>query len=275
MSAGVITVTDRRELLGTLHACGRDAWPGIELDFATFSTLAASRIGDAALDELRAAELYLAIACSVGIDHAIIAFDEHYLSRLPALLTRAGWDAATATEIVQATRVRFLVGDTGCAPKIAEYDGRGSLATWLRVLALRGAMAAARTRRREVAVDDLVLVTESSPELDLLRSRFGAELELAFRGTFEALGPRDRNLLRYHVIERLGIDRIAALHGIHRATAARWIARARDALIEGVRRALQTHLQVDAAELDSLFQRVRSKLELSLQWFLTPTAMRR
>jgi len=54
--------------------------------------------------------------------------------------------------------------------------------------------------------------------------------------------PRERNLLRYQVLDRLGIDHIGALHGVHRVTAARWIAHARRALIEGVRRRLQDRL---------------------------------
>jgi len=61
----------------------------------------------------------------------IIAFDKHYLAGLAPALIRRGQDRAAAADVVQAVRVRFLVGDADRGPKIAEYNGRGSLAAWL------------------------------------------------------------------------------------------------------------------------------------------------
>jgi len=261
--------TDHRLL--ALYTRGRAAWPAIDLDLATFSALAAGSIGEGPIDDARAGDLYLAIACQVGNDPAILAFDRHYLSRLIPVLIRRGLDSARAADVVQAVRMRFLVGEAGRAPKIARYDGRGSLAAWLQVASVRIAISAERKHGREIAVDDLdVLATAASPELDLVRLQFNREFESAFRAAFEALTPRERNLLRYQLIDRIGIDRIAALHGIHRATAARWIAHARRALLVSVRRAIQDRLQLDTAELESLFRQLRSKIEISLRWLLTP-----
>lgn len=42
------------------------------------------------------------------------------------------------------------------------------------------------------------------------------------------LAPRDRALLRLHLVERASIDDIAALYRVHRATVARWIQSARE-----------------------------------------------
>ncbi|HMG54882.1 MAG TPA: hypothetical protein VK601_15400, partial [Kofleriaceae bacterium] len=58
---------------------GRYAWPGVELDLATFSSLAVDRLGGGPVHDVRADELYLAIACAVGIDRAIALLDQHYL----------------------------------------------------------------------------------------------------------------------------------------------------------------------------------------------------
>ena len=255
----------------TLYAQGRAAWPAIDLDLATFAALAAGPVGGSRLDEVRASELYLAIACQARNDQAILAFDRHYLSRLAPALIRRGQDSARAADVVQAVRLRFLVGEAGRTPRIAEYNGRASLATWLHVASMRIAISAERKYSRETAVDDLAVVASTaSPELDLLRLQFGRELESAFRATFEDLTPRERNLLRHHVVDRIGIDRIATLYGVHRATAARWVAHARQSLLEGVRRAMQDRLQLEAAELESLFYQLRSKIEISLRWFLTP-----
>lgn len=260
-----------------LHARGREAWPGIELDVATFSALAAPQLDDGPFDDMRADDLYLAIACAARVEQAILAFDQHYLVRLASVLMRQGQDRAAAADVVQAVRVRFLVGDAdrGRGPKIAEYNGRGSLAGWLRVAASRAAVTAFRKHRRETAIDDVAgdlasVATSCHPDISLLGMQIGSEFEVAFRSSFAALAPRERNLLRYQVLDRLGIDRIGALHGVHRVTAARWIAYARKALIEGVRRRLQDRLGIDGAELDSTLGQIASQIELSLRWLLTP-----
>lgn len=256
------------DALRSLHARGREAWPDVELDATTFLSLAVRRLGDGPFDDVRAEELYLAIACATGVERAIATLERHYLCQLVPALVRSGQSVATAADVVQGLRVRFLVGEAGRAPRIAEYDGRGSLATWLRVAAVRTAISAHRKHRREISIDEVDLVAAAhSPELDLLKRRFGVEFELAFRGTFESLTPRERTLLRYQVIDRLGIDRIAAIYGVHRATAARWIAHAREALLDGVRRMLQDQLQIGADELASLFRVLCSQLELSLRLF--------
>jgi RNA polymerase sigma-70 factor (ECF subfamily) len=270
-ASGAMVTGDEHELC-TLHARGREAWPGVELDVATFSALAANQLDDGPFDDVRADDLYLAIACAARIEQAIIAFDRHYLAGLASALIRQGQDRAAAADAVQAVRVRFLVGDADRGPKIAEYNGRGSLAAWLRVAASRAAVTAFRKHHRETAIDDLAIVASScDPDIALLGVQLGSEFEAAFRSSFAALAPRERNLLRYQVLDRLGIDRIGALHGVHRATAARWIAHARKALIEGVRCRLQDRLGVDRKELDSTLRQLASRIELSLRWLLTPT----
>jgi RNA polymerase sigma-70 factor (ECF subfamily) len=268
-------VTGVERELCTLHARGRGAWPGVELDVTTFSALVANQLGDGPFDDVRSDDLYLAIACTARVEQAIIAFDKHYLVRLASALIRQGHNRAAAADVVQAVRVRFLVGDADRGPRIAEYNGRGSLAAWLRVAAHRVAVTAFRKHRREVAIDDLAddlatVARSCSPDIRLLGMQLGSEFEAAFRSAFAALAPRERNLLRYQVIDRLGIDRIGALHGVHRATAARWVARARQALIDGVRCRLQDRLAIDRTELDGTLQQIASQIELSLRWLLTP-----
>jgi RNA polymerase sigma-70 factor (ECF subfamily) len=258
--------------LHVLHARGRRAWPDVDLDVGVFSTLAAQRLGDGPFDGVHAGDLYLAIACAAELEPAIAALDRSYLSGLVRALVRRGYDLATAADAVQTVRVRFLVGERDHAPRITEYDGRGSLAIWIRVAVVRTAISLHRKYRRETVIDEVdVAAATHSPELDLLRRQFRPELEAALRTTFAALTHRERNLLRHQVIDRLGIDRIAAIYGVHRATSARWVARARQALLEGVRRTLQDRLRIPGAELDSLLRPLASQLDISLQrLFLTP-----
>lgn len=273
----MVTAGSKQEALRALYARGRAAWPSIDLDPVTFSTLTAYRLadgdGNGELDDIRADELYLAIACAAGVDCAIVALEKHYLSGLVFALVRRGQDAATAADIVQAVRVRFLVGEPGRLPRIAEYNGRGSLATWIGVAAARTAVSTYRKHRRESPARELDVVGEvQSPELDVLQQRFGPAFESAFRSAFKALDPRQRNLLRYQALDRLGIDRIAAIYGVHRATAARWLAHAQATLVASVRRVLQEELCIGAEELESLLRVLHSRLELSLRLLLTPAS---
>ena len=45
------------------------------------------------------------------------------------------------------------------------------------------------------------------------------------------LDDRSKNLLRHAYVDGHGIDAIGAIYGVHRATAARWVERAREQLV--------------------------------------------
>lgn len=66
----------------------------------------------------------------------------------------------------------------------------------------------------------------------------------------------------------LGIDRIAAIYGVHRATAARWVTAARANLTQAIHKILATELGVAQSGVDDLLPLVESQLELSLERLL-------
>jgi RNA polymerase sigma-70 factor (ECF subfamily) len=67
------------------------------------------------------------------------------------------------------------------------------------------------------------------PELEYLKRTYRAEIRQAFEEAARGLEPEERNLLRDHYAHGLSIDRIAVVHGFHRATAARRIVSAPNA----------------------------------------------
>jgi len=139
------------------------------------------------------------------------------------------------------------------------------------VAASRIAVSAFRKQRRETAIDDLAIVAASChPDIGLLGMQLGGELEAAFRSSFARSLRVSATCCATRCSIGSGFDRIGALHGVHRVTAARWIAHARKALIEGVRRRLQDRLGIDREELDSTLRQIASQIELSLQWLMTP-----
>lgn len=257
--------------LHALYSRGRDAWPQIDVDLSAFSHHVATRVALDEVDKLHAADLYLSVACARGDEKAITLVDEHYIARLVSTLS--GFIAQpVADDVLQLVRLRFLIGERGAPPRIVDFDGTASLASWLRVAAIRIAISLHRKQHRETIRDDIdVMADAPDPELALLQQQYGAEFRAAFRNGFVSLTPRERNLIRLHVVDRLGIDGIAAFYGVHRATAARRLVRARSILIKRLRRELQARLQLDRRQLDGVLALLQGKLELSLRLFLTPS----
>ena len=89
------------------------------------------------------------------------------------------------------------------------------------------------------------------------------------RGAIGDLPARQRSLLALAIVKGLGVDRIGAIYGVHRATAARWVVAARQELTRAVRRALHVRLRVPDHEIGDMVPLVESQLELSLERILS------
>jgi RNA polymerase sigma-70 factor (ECF subfamily) len=72
-----------------------------------------------------------------------------------------------------------------------------------------------------------------------------------------------------HFLDGLNIDRIGIVFGVHRATVARWLATARELVLERTMTLLGDRLQLDAAEFASLLRMVRTTLDVSLHSLLS------
>jgi RNA polymerase sigma-70 factor, ECF subfamily len=256
-----------------LYARGRQGWPELEIDPAVFASFVGDRLQLHGLERLHAADLYLACGCASGERRALALLEAHHLAALDGALARVCDSAAAIDDVKQLLRVRFLTRADDQPLLIAAYSGLSELRNWLRVAGVRLALTHRRKHHREVASDDALIdlpAREPSPELDLLKRTYRAAFTAAFTAALAALDPRERNLLRHQALDGLSIDRIGAFYGVHRATAARWIAAAREALIRGVRRELRDQLGVPREQLDSILQLVRSGLDVSLRQFLGP-----
>lgn len=258
--------------MAALYARGRQGWPELEIDPEVFASFVGDRLQVHGLERLHAADLYLACGCASGERRALALLDTHHLAALDGALARVCGSGAAVDDVKQLLRVRFLTRSDDQPLRIASYSGISELRTWLRVAAVRLALSMRRKHHREVLSDADGLLDlparESSPELDLLKRTYHAAFTTAFAAALAALDARERNLLRHQALDGLSIDRIGALYGVHRATAARWVAAAREALIKGVRRELKDQLGVRRDQLDSILGLVRSGLDVSLRQYL-------
>jgi RNA polymerase sigma-70 factor (ECF subfamily) len=163
----------------------------------------------------------------------------------------------------------------GAHPKIADFSGRGPLATWLRAAAVRTALNHRQTTHREISVGDeewsRMPGSGSDPELAILRTRFRKEFGEAFEQALQTLTQQDRNLLRLHLLDGLSIDKLAVMFQTHRSTVARWIQKSRELLVVETKKGLAEKLKVSNAELEELMGLVRSQLDVSINRYLRVT----
>src|SRR5262249_44224581 len=116
--------------------------------------------------------------------------------------------------------------------------------------------------------DDGELAAATDLEQVMLRAEAKAALADALRTAVAELDAEDRALLRLHVSDQLGIDELARLYGVHRATAARRVERARRELGRLTRRSLATSLALPPWEVDSLVRIVRSSFRSLVKTYL-------
>ncbi|HEY5925851.1 MAG TPA: sigma factor-like helix-turn-helix DNA-binding protein, partial [Kofleriaceae bacterium] len=100
--------------------------------------------------------------------------------------------------------------------------------------------------------------------LELIKQEYRAAVRAAIEQAARGLAPGDRHLLRQHFVTGLTVDQLAAALGIHRATAARRIVKAREQLAATARDELATKLAIPAHELGEMFGLVVSRLDVSI-----------
>ena len=268
-----------QRLHDVLDAC-RAAWPGLAVPEHAFVRHLADNLPDegdldSRLSRMQCPDLYLACGCAAQDPAALAAFDG-ILGQTVPVLQRMRIAASQIDEVVQVLRAKLLVSsDAGHPPLIASYAGRGSLLGWVRTAARRTALSLRRNMDEQIGGDgderDLKrLPIPADAELDYLRNRYQVEFKQAVESAIATLDAEQLRVLRLHFHDGLSIDRIGALLGVHRATAARWIRATSDAVRSETRRLLHARLGLSTAELDSLAGLVQSQLHLSLSRLLPP-----
>lgn len=250
------------------HRSGRAAWPSVALDEAAFARQLGMRLGPEPGDmsELALADLWLACALSEGSTAAIKVLERELFPQIVAVLARRGVARDGVDELTQRLREHLLVG-TGTRPgRISDFRGRGSLRSWIVVAAVRMSDREGESARR-TAPQQLVSVADSrlgDAEDDLAKRRYREQLEHACERALVELPKRERALLRLQLVDGASIDQIGRIYGVHRATAARWLARARAAILEATQQRLAAELGVETDVAAGIAELVQSQLDISV-----------
>lgn len=214
---------------------------------------------DAELADLHLGDLYLAAACEAGDRLALLRFD-HLLQSLRPI---AEGVVNAGDEVLQQARVKLVVGDG----RLADYGGRSALTHWLKATVLNLALNLRRAQHPAQSLDDPDLGILELPDVaewadeTLSREEARRVLKDALRRAMKQLTRTSRSLLRQHYLDGVTLEGLAGYHGVHRATIARWLAEAKEALLG--------HLEAELhGSLDSLLGQVRSRATLGLRSLL-------
>jgi RNA polymerase sigma-70 factor (ECF subfamily) len=253
---------------------GRAEWPEAALSSLSFVAHVAARLPAEAfaseqtlraeLEATRAGDMWIACACTLGAPNAVAAIDARLFPDLRTAVDRVKGLGDRASDLLQTLRRDLFVGDEARQPRIADYNGRGDLRGWLRVTAVRAALKVLRKDKREISSDGALLESEATaadPEMAYVKELYRAQFRTAFQQALDSLEDRDKALLKQHVVDGLSIDRIGDLYQVHRATAARWVQKAKETLLERTRDRFRETVKVGDTECASILRLVGSQLD--------------
>lgn len=230
------------------------------------------------LGSLHIEDVYLACGYGLGLDAARLQVEAEHFTRIQRRLERMQLPSALIADVLQELRCRMVeMLHPDYSSRV--YSGRGSLGGWLYISALRIAERLKQRAQSELPSHDervsrdvhAQLLPAPDPEMEHLVHSYRAAFEDALQQGLAVLSSRERNLLRYHFLERLSIDQLAEIYTVHRATAARWIVRAQQRLADETHARFAAQIPVAADSMPRLLGMIRSKLDLNLSVVLQRT----
>lgn len=196
------------------------------------------------LNELQASDLYLALACARGSEHAWWEFDQgyrRYIERIARHLSSIETDAEEVIDSVYVELYGTRVVEGVRQSKFATYTGRGTLRGWLRTVVWHAVIDMHRARHDEISVDDW---SESGGETHdrpgwraearggesamvdrIARERYAAETVRALDASLATLDDHEKLLLLYYHVEGLKLREIARLVEAPASPLRRWFQR--------------------------------------------------
>lgn len=197
------------------------------------------------ISELQSNDLYLALACARGNEHAWWELDQNYrgyIERIARHLAKAETDAEEVIDSVYVELYGTRVVDDVRQSKFATYTGRGTLRGWLRTVVWHAVIDLHRARHDEVSIDDW---SESGGEVHdrpgwragarsggesamverVARERYRAATVAALDTSLADLDDHEKLLLLYYHVEGLKLREIARLVEEPRSPLRRWFQR--------------------------------------------------
>jgi RNA polymerase sigma-70 factor (ECF subfamily) len=214
-----------------------------------------------------AADVVLVCGCLKRATAALADLDRTLRAGVPLFIRRIDRDSSFADEVCQALREKLLHPER---PRLRAYNGAGSLFNWLRVAAVRQAIDMKRadaplSRLFAESVSHHLVTDGTSPDLAVLRARYGQALVDAISRGLRKLPRRHRAILRLYLLGGVNIEELGRMYRVHRSTIARWISTAERSVFDGVKSEFRERWGIATNDMVSLARVIRSQLPLSLE----------
>ncbi len=257
------------DILREMHAEGISRWPSIQLSFTEYEQHCRHFLGEQLPQSVlrpHAADLYLCCACCHQDPLALACLERESSEMVSAAIARISNDQEFVRETLQEFWQKTLLGPDAA---VGEYRGQGPLGAWLRISATRLALDRRRTvlrqESRREALGETLVAQALGPESTLTQAKFHGPFRDALGHALGALSPKDRNLLRMHLVGQCTIDQIGRAYGVHRATAARWLEQIRHRILHAMRTELKiSEPHLTDSEFTSVARMMGGELELEL-----------
>ncbi|MFT3699740.1 MAG: sigma-70 family RNA polymerase sigma factor [Kofleriaceae bacterium] len=243
-------------------AAGAAKWPDLSIDKAAFIAAITRSLPEDTIEDLHITDLYLAQAC-VTDPNAIAAFERAYHDTITGSLRALRVPDHLAADLAQDVRAKLFVDG-----KIATFSGRAALASWLRTIVTRAAVAAMKKRSITPADDDALDALPDSndtPQQQYFRAHYHSDFKSAFEAALASLTDQQRELLRQRFVEGVALEVIGERYNVHKTTAFRWLEEAQVALNKRTQNAFQLRTRATVSEMRSILRLVESNIELSLR----------
>ena len=261
-----------QDLLSEALLRARDRWPSFVIEDEHYLSYLAEKLSPSeplfeSLQQLHLEDLYLACACIAKDKEALTILQKDYFQTLQLQLKGLANHEELEIELRQQVweRVCHAVEK---APKILLYAGSGPLKAWLQTILTREALGVLRKAKKERPAGDELFWRLASPQDDqeqlYLKELYKDAFKDAFQQALQDLSAKERNILKYHYLDGLNIDKIGLLYRVHRATIARWLVKIREDLMQSTFTHMNKALGVSEEAAKSVFRMIQSQIDVSL-----------
>lgn len=212
-------------------------------------------------------DLYLTCGCVNSSERAWETFDLRYRKFITDLVRFCYRHGTDNEEVADSVLVNLCLPDRSGNQRIASYDGRSSLATWLRVIVINRAIND-RTERKVVHDENVKDVPDTRAianiELAVRAGRYTAALGDALARAFQMLTARERLMLLWRYEDNLQLGEMAKLLGIHQSNVTRQLLRLQARLRETVIQALASQHHFDSSAIQECLSDITENPHLSI-----------
>jgi RNA polymerase sigma-70 factor (ECF subfamily) len=213
------------------------------------------------INSLHGSDLYLAFACAKNSPQAWDRFTKSYRRYIYNLAAFVSAVKSVADELAENVLADLFLPDSSGRSRIASYDGRSSLATWLRVIIYHRAFnEQARKFNNMDRLDDLCERADEeavrSIEMALRSSRYRSLILDSLEHACGELTDRERLLLLLRYEKGLRLGQIGRLFGLHQANITRQLGRIQAKIRQSFEAALIRKYKLGQAAIDECLSEI-------------------